>query len=142
MHFYNTKANFFGGNGIVGDQVPVGAGLAFALKYKNGEENKNVAMTMYGDGGANQGQAYEAANMASLWKLPLIFFCENNRYAMGTEVHRGSAGGDSFEQKLYNVPGMRFNGMDVFSVREAVKFAKDFAIQDGPIALNCDTYRY
>ena len=80
--------------------------------------------------------------MASLWKLPLIFLCENNRYAMGTETFRGTAGTDDYHKKLYNVPGIRFNGMNVFTVREVIKFAKNFALNHGPIVLNCDTYRY
>ncbi len=141
MHYYKSQSNFFGGNGIVGDQVPIGAGLAHALVYNN-KENKNVAIAMYGDGGANQGQAYEAANMASLWNLPLIFLCENNRYAMGTSVERSSAGGGDFHKKLYNIPGIKFNGHDVFEVREVMRFAKEYAVKNGPIALNCITYRY
>lgn len=78
--------------------------------------------------------------MASLWKLPVIFFCENNRYAMGTSVERSSAGGPDFHKKLYNIPGISFDGFDVFEVREVVKFAKDYAKKNGPIALNCNCY--
>lgn len=140
MHFYKRQNNFYGGNGIVGDQVAVGAGLAFALKYN--KNNKNVAICQYGDGGANQGQVYESANMAVVWKLPLIFFCENNNFAMGTSVTRSSAGGGEFHEKLYKVPGMKFTGQNVFEVREAMKFAKSYAIENGPIAMNCLTYRY
>jgi pyruvate dehydrogenase E1 component alpha subunit len=140
MHFYRKKNNFYGGNGIVGDQVPVGVGLAFALKYN--KNNTNVAITLYGDGGANQGQVYEAANMASIWNLPMIFYCENNHYAMGTSIQRSSAGGGDFHKKLYNVPGIKFDGQNIFQVREVVKLAKKFALVNGPIALNCLTYRY
>jgi len=80
--------------------------------------------------------------MASLWNLPMIYFCENNRYAMGTSVERSSAGGGDFHKKLYNIPGIKFSGHDVFEVREVVKFAKNYALEHGPIALNCMSYRY
>ena len=88
MHMFSREKNFYGGHGIVGAQVPIGTGLAFAHKY-NG--NKNVSLTYFGDGGANQGQVYEAMNMAALWKLPVVYIIENNRYGMGTSVERASA---------------------------------------------------
>ena len=140
MHLYSKKNNFYGGNGIVGAQVPIGVGLAFSLKFKDNKEN--VAVVLYGDGAANQGQLYEAANMASLWKLPVILVCEMNHFAMGTSVERSSAGGDAFHKKIYNVPGLRVNGQCPFEVREAFQFAKQFAIHNGPIVLNIITYRY
>jgi pyruvate dehydrogenase E1 component alpha subunit len=141
MHYYNSKENFYGGNGIVGAQIPVGTGLSFALKYR-GNPGKNVAVAMYGDGAANQGQLYEAANMAALWKLPMVFLCENNRYSMGTSVERHSAGGHDFHKKVYSVPGIRLNGMCVYNVKSAMEFAKEYAVENGPIMVSIDTYRY
>lgn len=139
MHFYNKKANFFGGSGIIGDQISVGTGLGFALKYKNQD---NCSVVMYGDGAANQGQLYESANMASLWKLPVIYICENNNFAMGTSVDRSSAGGPNFHKKIYNVPGICTTGQNVFGVRETMKFAKNYVKEHGPIVINFLTYRY
>lgn len=141
MHFYNSKEHFYGGNGIVGAQCPVGTGLGFALQFK-GNPNKNAAIVMYGDGGADQGQLHEASNMASLWNLPVIYVCENNRYSMGTSVERHSAGGHDFHKKLYNLPGLRFDGMCVYTIKNAIAFAKDYAANHGPIAISIDTYRY
>lgn len=141
MHYYNKEQNFYGGNGIVGAQIPVGAGLGFALKYK-GNPNKNVSVAMYGDGAANQGQLYEAANMCALWDLPVIMVCENNRYSMGTSVERHSAGGHDFHKKVYSVPGIRLNGMCVYTIKNAMNFAKKYASENGPIMVAIDTYRY
>ena len=139
MHFYHRETNFYGGSGIVGDQISVGTGLGFGLKYN---KQNNCAIAMYGDGAANQGQLYESANMASIWKLPVIYICENNNYAMGTSVERSSAGGSDFHKKIYNVPGIATSGQDIFAVRETMKFAKKFVIENGPIAINFRTYRY
>jgi pyruvate dehydrogenase E1 component alpha subunit len=120
MHYYNSAARFYGGNGIVGAQVPVGAGVAFAMKYK-GENNVTVAM--FGDGAANQGQVNEAINMAHIWKLPAIFMIENNHYGMGTPAERASSN-IKFYTRHPPVPGFELDGMNVFAVREAMKFAK------------------
>lgn len=138
MHYYNKKNNFYGGHGIVGAQIPLGTGIAFALKYQN---KPNACFTLYGDGSANQGQLFEAANMAGLWKLPVVYVIENNRYGMGTSVQRSS-----HYQPLYakfrGYPGLKIDGMDVFAVREAVKFCKDYVLKHGPMFLEIDTYRY
>ncbi|MFN4271411.1 MAG: pyruvate dehydrogenase (acetyl-transferring) E1 component subunit alpha [Aliihoeflea sp.] len=141
MHMFSKEKHFYGGHGIVGAQVPLGTGLAFANRYR---DNDNVSLTYFGDGAANQGQVYESFNMAALWKLPVVYIIENNRYAMGTSVQRASAETD-FSQRgtSFKIPGIQVDGMDV----RAVKAAGDMAVAwcragKGPIILEMQTYRY
>jgi len=141
MHMFSREKGFFGGHGIVAAQVPIGAGLAFAHKY-NG--NKNVAITYFGDGAANQGQVYESYNIAALWKLPVIFVIENNKYGMGTSVNRSSAGDNLSDRgKAYGIVAGIVDGMDVIAVRDAALKAMDYCRSGkGPYILEMKTYRY
>jgi pyruvate dehydrogenase E1 component alpha subunit len=141
MHMFSIEKGFFGGHGIVGAQVPLGTGLAFANSYRG---NDNVSLTYFGDGAANQGQVYESFNMAELWKLPVVYIIENNRYAMGTAINRSSATVDlSKRGASFNIPGEQVDGMDVRAVKaageKAVQWARD---GKGPYILEMLTYRY
>jgi pyruvate dehydrogenase E1 component alpha subunit len=141
MHMFSVEKQFYGGHGIVGAQVSLGTGLAFANRYRG---NDNVSLAYFGDGAANQGQVYESFNMAELWKLPVVYVIENNRYAMGTSVSRASAQSDfSKRGASFNIPGAQADGMDV----RAVKAAADEAVAwcragKGPFILEMQTYRY
>jgi pyruvate dehydrogenase E1 component alpha subunit len=141
MHMFSAEKKFYGGHGIVGAQVPLGTGLAFANKYRG---NKAVCMTYFGDGAANQGQVYESFNMAELWKLPVIYVIENNQYAMGTSVVRSSALADfSKRGASFNIPGVQVDGMDVEAVEAAGRKALEHCrAGEGPIILEMKTYRY
>ena len=141
MHMFSREKNFYGGHGIVAAQVPIGAGLAFAHKYKG---DGGVNMAYLGDGAANQGQVYETFNMSALWKLPVIFVIENNQYGMGTSVSRAAAGLDLADRgKAYGIPGLQVDGMDVLAVRAAAREALDFCRSGkGPFILEMKTYRY
>ncbi|HTW34277.1 MAG TPA: pyruvate dehydrogenase (acetyl-transferring) E1 component subunit alpha [Rhizomicrobium sp.] len=141
MHMFSREKNFYGGHGIVGAQVPIGTGLAFAGRYR---KDNTVTLTYFGDGAANQGQVYESFNMAELWKLPVVYVIENNQYAMGTSVERASA-----EQHLwkrgasFNIPGEEVDGMDVVAVHAAgLKAVEWCRAGKGPIILEMKTYRY
>src|SRR5438552_331678 len=117
MHMFSREKQFFGGHGIVAAQVPLGAGLAFANKYRG---NDHVSLTYFGEGAANQGQVYETFNMAALWKLPVVFIIENNRYGMGTSVERASARPDLYHRgQAYGIPGSQVDGMNVLAVKAA-----------------------
>ncbi|MBI1778846.1 MAG: pyruvate dehydrogenase (acetyl-transferring) E1 component subunit alpha [Proteobacteria bacterium] len=141
MHMFSREKHFYGGHGIVGAQVPIGTGVAFAQKYN---DQKRVSLTYLGDGAVNQGQVYESFNMAALWKLPVIYVIENNKYGMGTSVQRAAAGAALAERgHPYGIPGKQVDGMDVLAVKEAGDEAVEQARNGaGPYILEMMTYRY
>jgi pyruvate dehydrogenase E1 component alpha subunit len=141
MHMFSREKKFFGGHGIVGAQVPIGTGLAFASRYR---KNDAVTLTYFGDGAANQGQVYESFNMAELWKLPVVYVIENNQYAMGTSVERASAEAHLWKRgSSFNIPGEEVDGMDVEAVHDAGTRAVEWCRGgNGPFILEMKTYRY
>ncbi|HTZ77757.1 MAG TPA: thiamine pyrophosphate-dependent enzyme, partial [Stellaceae bacterium] len=141
MHMFSKAEHFYGGHGIVGAQVPLGTGLAFANKYRGTDR---VAVVYLGDGAINQGQVYESFNMASLWHLPVIYVIENNKYGMGTSVSRSSASPDLFSRgEPFQIPGHQVDGMNVVAVRQAAQEALAYVRSGkGPYILEMLTYRY
>lgn len=141
MHMFSVEKNFYGGHGIVGAQVPLGAGLALANSYL---DNGSVSLTFFGDGAANQGQVYESFNMAKLWKLPVVFIIENNQYAMGTSIERSSSETQLYKRGIsFGIAGEQVDGMDVLAVRDAGRRAVKHARSGkGPMILEMKTYRY
>ena len=141
MHMFSTAHKFYGGHGIVGAQVSLGAGLAFGHKYSN---DGGVCLAYFGDGASNQGQVYESFNMAELWKLPIIFVIENNQYAMGTSVNRASSEDQLYRRgESFRIPGIQVDGMDVLAVRGAAEVALEWVRSGkGPVLLEMKTYRY
>jgi pyruvate dehydrogenase E1 component alpha subunit len=141
MHMFSVDHGFYGGHGIVGAQVPLGTGLAFAHKYR---EDGGVCLTYLGDGAVNQGQVYEAFNMARLWNLPVIYAIENNQYAMGTSVQRSHSEPLLYRRgESFRIPGLQVDGMDVLAVHGAAQVALEWTRSGkGPIILEFNTYRY
>ncbi len=141
MHMFSREKNFFGGHGIVGAQVPIGTGLGFAHRYR---DDGHISVTYLGDGAINQGQVYESFNMASLWKLPVVYVIENNRYGMGTSVSRASARTDLFRRGVpYGIEGEEVDGMDVVAIHRAGLAAAEHARSGkGPVILEMLTYRF
>jgi pyruvate dehydrogenase E1 component alpha subunit len=141
MHMFSREKGFYGGHGIVGAQVPLGTGIAFGHKYRDRDA---VCLTYLGDGAINQGQVYEAFNMAALWDLPVVYVIENNKYAMGTSIERSSARTDLYHRgQAYGIPGVQVDGMDVLAVKEAgAKAVAHARAGKGPYILEMMTYRY
>jgi pyruvate dehydrogenase E1 component alpha subunit len=141
MHLFDKTTNFLGGHGIVGAHLPLGAGAAFAIKYEGGDE---VVLCFFGDGAVPQGEFHESLNLAALWKLPILFICENNRYAMGTAIHRALAQTEIWKfAETYGIPGEPVDGMDVLAVRDCVGRAVERARRDKtPSLIEVRTYRF
>jgi len=141
MHMFSKANRFYGGHGIVGAQVPIGVGIGFSHKYRN---DKKISRVYMGDGAINNGQVFEAFNLASLWKLPVLFIIENNRYSMGTAVDRSAAGKDLYERAtVFGIKGEKVNGMNFFDVSQAAIRARDHIYENSkPYVLEMDTYRY
>lgn len=141
MHMFDLERGFYGGHGIVGAQVSIGTGLAFADKYKG---NNNISYVYYGDGAAHQGQVYESFNMAALWNLPVVYIIENNRYAMGTAINRSTKVTDLYKRgEGFGIPGIQVDGMDLLAIEKVAKQAADHARNgNGPILIEVITYRY
>ena len=141
MHMFSKENNFYGGHGIVGAQVPIGTGIAFTHKYNN---EKNICRTYIGDGAMNNGQVFEAFNLAALWNLPVLYIIENNMYGMGTSVDRASAGSELYKRgESFGIPGEIVDGMNVFKViKSATKAGKYVRSGKGPYILEVQTYRY
>jgi len=140
MHMFAKDRKFYGGHGIVGAQVPLGTGIGFAHQYR---KDGGICVTYLGDGAVNQGQVYESFNMAALWKLPVLYVIENNRYGMGTSVNRASAGQNLFERgKPYGIEGEQVDGMSVIEVNARAKDAVERVREGGPYILEALTYRY
>ena len=141
MHFFSLQHKYFGGNGIVGAQIPIGTGIAFAEKYKGTD---NLCVTMFGDGASRQGALHESFNMAMTWKLPVLYICENNGYAMGTSVERTSNVHDLAKLGLsYEMPSETVDGMSPEAVHEAItRAAAHIRAGNGPYYLEIRTYRY
>jgi pyruvate dehydrogenase E1 component alpha subunit len=141
MHMFDLPKRFYGGHGIVGAQVPIGTGIAFAFKYR---KERSICVTYFGDGAANQGQVFEAFNMAKLWDLPVLYIVENNQYAMGTSLNRSSSETELYKRGLsLNIPGKKVDGMNLLSVYESTLEAVDYVKSgNGPMLLEMETYRY
>lgn len=141
MHMFSREKRFYGGHGIVGAQVSLGTGLAFAHRYR---EDNGVSLAYFGDGAANQGQVYESFNMASLWNLPVVYVIENNQYAMGTAIARASAEVELYKRGIsFEIKGEQVDGMDVLAVKAAAAKALAHARSgEGPYLLEMKTYRY